>query len=619
MLKSSLLEGLNEAQCEAVIHGEGPALVVAGPGSGKTLTIIRRILYLIYVHRVPAHKILVITYTKDAALSMAERFYQELKQVSFKEKNFSQMVSFGTFHSCFYQIIKKISKYSDYQLITQQEKHKILEEIMKAKGLTDISDYNLRNILENISYFKNTESFKNQDEWVDLFAQYEVALHKYGRMDFDDMLFWCKKEFSEDKNLLNKCREQFDYILIDEYQDINPVQYELVNFLMKEKKNLFVVGDDDQAIYGFRGSDGACFQKILRDYENVKIIYLNINYRCGKRIVDAAGKLISNNQNRMHKDMMCGALGNVQGEIIEIGCHDLSDCYEKMVIQLSAHNAEQLENQAVLFRTNASLQSFANKLSYHQIPYVIREKIISIYDHFIAKDIFDYFMASHGCNDRKLYLRIFHKNGLSVVREVLSEEQVDLKKVKKIFTTGFYENKNVYEKLVQLENHLKRLSKMRPALGLQYILHGMNYEQYLTVKAGKGSLHIQEWKDILDYLKMDAQLCVNFSEWMDIKNRTRENPEKFGGIKKGKKGGIHLMTLHASKGLEFDKVYMINLNEGHIPNIKRGESVTRERIEEERRLFYVALTRAKQAVYLYYVTGSTEKPKFRSRFLDELV
>ncbi len=616
MHNSEILEGLNDAQCEAVMHGEGPAMVVAGPGSGKTLTIIRRLLYLIYERNVPADKILVITYTKEAALSMQHKFYEQKEHFRFLEHVNHGPVSFGTFHSYFYQIIKNIKKYSEYQLITPQEKIKLAKTIFKETK-DEITDFEVKHFLEQISYFKNTGKLKDEDNDIHLFQKYQKALQKYKRMDFDDMLYLCKQEFMADEELLKAWSGRYEFILIDEYQDINPIQYELMHLLSRQHQNLFVVGDDDQAIYGFRGSDVECFQKFYQDYLDTKTIHLNINYRCTSQITQVTQKLISKNKNRIEKNIISG-VGEQGGNISVIGSENVREMYCKLTDKLQQTKEQELNRSAILFRTNSALQSCANILSSKQIPFVIREKIKSIYEHFIASDIIDFFMVANGCKDRSMYLRIFHRMNIPYGREFLKEKAVDLRVVKERIKNSIYDDSYTLQQIDILCNHLQRLGKMRPELGISYILHAMSYEKYLLSKAGNQIRIPEEWKEVLDWLREDTESYGNIRDWMQHVNHNRKNLD-MNRMERGQNPkGIHLLTMHAAKGLEFQKVYILHLNDGIVPKLKRGEVIKEEHIEEERRVFYVALTRAKTHIELYYLTGTKDNPKLVSRFLSDI-
>ncbi len=615
MYNSLILQGLNDAQCEAVMHGEGPAMVVAGPGSGKTLTIIRRLLYLIYECNVPADKILVITYTKEAALSMQQKFYEQ-KELFFNGHVHQGYVNFGTFHSFFYQIIKNIKKYSEYQLITPQEKIKLTRSILKEIQ-EEVSDFEVKSFLEQVSFFKNTGKFKVEEDISNTLQKYMEAMHKYKRMDFDDMLYLCKQEFQAEKILLQTWRERYEYILIDEYQDINPIQYDLMYLLTQNNPNLFVVGDDDQAVYGFRGSDVECFQKFYQDYKDTKTIYLNINYRCTAQITEVSQKLISCNKKRLAKNIISG-VDNSKGDIKIIGSETTREMYHNIIEKLQKLTPEELNNRAILFRTNATLQSFANQLVGKQIHFVVREKIQSLYEHFIVCDILDFFEASNGCRDRVLFLRLCDRLKLPFGRTLFMEEQVDLEVLKERVSNSIYYERKEIEQIDILMQHLHRISKMRPALAINYILYAMNYQNYLYSKAGNHTMMPEEWQEVLNWLKEDAEGYEDYKSWRPHIQRSKEEVDKQMTKKKQNKLGIHLMTMHATKGLEYEQVYVLPLNDGIIPKIKRGEKVTDEHLEEERRLLYVALTRAKTNIELHYITGTKENPRLKSRFFDNM-
>ncbi len=615
------LQNLNKAQCEAVLCGEGPVLVAAGPGSGKTFTITRRLFYMIYERQIPAEQILVITFTKEAALSMQERFHSQREQFSAMKLNQKGFVSFATFHSFFYQIIKSIKKYSEYQLITLQEKKRIILPILKKYTNESVTELQVKSFLAQVSYYRNTGLLNEDMEEGTLFLQqleeYETAKQAYKRLDFDDMIWLCKKELIDNPELLLYWQKRYPYILIDEFQDIGPVQYQIIKLLSVPPYNLFVVGDDDQAIYGFRGSDSAIFHKFMKDYPKAKLLPMAINYRCGDNIVKASRRLIEKNQSRTIKELVSGAEKCSKGQIQVYSAVDTRECSDKLIKELKNKSLNELNGEAILFRTNASMQRFAASLAFAKIPFVHREKCDSIYEHFLIKDIMDYVHAANGCLERSLYLRIFQKQGIYNGREALRMEQVDMEQVKKVYREGFYEDRYTVERLDALERHLSRLKTMRPKLAITYILHGMNYEKYLLQKAGVSTSLPQDWQEVLDWLQTEARQFSSFPEWLEYQKKNEQTLSQV--ISSGKEcKGIHLLTLHAAKGLEFEKVYIVQLNEGILPQYGRGEILTKEREEEERRLFYVGMTRAKEELVLCYLTGTKENPKVKSRFLEDI-
>ncbi len=636
MHNRTILQGLNEAQLEAVLHGEGPALVAAGPGSGKTRCITHRLLYLILEHQIPPQEILVITFTKEAAKTMQERFQCEYHGLKVNCKlncklNSQGFVSFGTFHSFFYQIIRSIQKYSEYQLITQQEKLKIAKEVLQKNDSEEVTETDIHSFLSCVSYFKNTGALlryssnitsQNENEqklqFHEKFTSYEAMKQHYKRMDFDDMLYLCRKEFQQSEELLKYWQNRFTYILVDEAQDMNPVQYELLKMLTKSPCNLFLVGDDDQAIYGFRGSKTDIFQEFIKDYPNAIQICLSKNYRCAEDIVQASKRLIEGNQHRVEKKLVSAKENAFKGQIKAYSSVNTIESYKKVIEGLKNRQEEELDGRAVLFRTNFAMQAFATQLAVQNIHFVLREKIGSIYEHFVIKDILDYFRAASGERDRSLFIRIFQKLSVPLGREALRTGQVDLKNVKKVYSSGFYENRHAYDVIEILERNLNHLSKMRPALGIKYILHAMEYQKFLLHKCGRRTELLEEWQQLIDWLTEDAKEYADFKGWeRHMQNYAKELEKQLKHTRQEKKG-IHLLTLHASKGLEFKKVYIMNLNEGNIPQLRRGETITQERLEEERRLFYVGMTRAEEELELHYITGTKENPKIKSRFLEEL-
>lgn len=631
MLKSKLLQGLNDTQLQAVLHGEGPALVAAGPGSGKTRCITHRLLYLILERQIPPQEILVITFTKEAAKTMQERFRQEYQRLKHAyQVNAPGFVNFGTFHSFFYQILKSISKYSEYQLITHQEKIKIAKEVLSQENPEVVTETEIQQFLICVGYFKNTGEVKltsskvvaverqvQTHRFLKQFEAYESRKRSYRRLDFDDMLYMCREELEKTEELLRYWQSRFSYILVDEAQDMNSMQYRLLKLLAVPPCNLFLVGDDDQAIYSFRGSDSKIFQKFVEDYPQTMQICLNKNYRCAEMIVNASKRLIEKNKHRVVKKLVSESQMASKGKIQVYESVNNKESYNKVIESLKRVQEEERDKQAVLFRTNFAMQTFAGCLAGCNIPFVMREKISSIYEHFIVQDVFDYFCAASGSRERSLFLRIFQRLQIPLGREALRGERINLTEVKYIYSQGFFENKLVYEEIEALERHLNRLARMSPGLGMKYILHAMGYQNHLFRKCGKNREILDEWQRILEWLAEDAKNFCDFKSWNKHIQVYKKELEKCTDYTQ-EKNGVHLLTLHAAKGLEFQKVYIMNLNDGTIPQLRRGEPITEERLEEERRLFYVGMTRAKEELELHYVTGTKENPKYPSRFLEEM-
>lgn len=632
---------MNEPQRRAVAHGDGPLLVLAGPGSGKTFTIVNRLLYLTE-RGVPPEKLLVITFTRDAARSMQRRF-QELSGSP------GCPVCFGTFHSFFYHILLESGAVGARGILKNSEKKALLLPILKqyseSEPAEDLKEAAER-ILSALSYYKNTlkpdESLKRiPPAWQPHFRvvadAYAESVKRTGKIDFDDMLSECRQLLQENAEVRAYWQERFSHILIDEFQDINPVQYSVIKLLSKEPRNIFAVGDDDQAIYGFRGAEPDCMRLFQEDFGAEKLL-LDINYRSGKEIVQASLAVIGENKNRFHKELQSAqeSVGTSAGpasenvghcsegggtEVAEgvlcTGFENREDQYRYLSRALE-RTLEAGESCAVLFRTNAYMQGLAARLSSRGIPYEIRENAVSIYEHFMVKDILAYLDLAHGVGDRESFLRIVNRPSRYVGREAVAVCGADIAGL-----IRYYERENmppvrrmqVLEGLGTLGRQLRMMGGLSPRLAVEFCLKAVGYERYLREKAaaaGEGKL--QEWRELLEWLKEDAAQYDSVKKW-------REGREEYGrALESGKGRGrdrtaVQLMTVHSAKGLEYDRVWIPDCNERIFPHGKLPDEAT---VEEERRLFYVGMTRAKKYLGLLYLTGTRERPRQPSRFLNAL-
>lgn len=624
------LASLNEAQRKAAIHGDGPLLVLAGPGSGKTFTITNRISYLIWHYRIPPDQILVITFTKDAALSMQQRFLRQEQQPQGHCQQDTLPVHFGTFHAVFYHIIKQSCGIKQ-QILTESEKRKLIipgiEQIKKEQQIPYGESYEEAvSLLAAISLFKNTDEKERASKllsvpWRDHFDfflnYYEQHRKAAGKIDFDDMIYYCLELLKNDQMLLSRWQKQFRYILIDEFQDINPIQYQMVRLLAPPPCNLFVVGDDDQSIYGFRGSEPALMRSFLKDYPDAGKILLDTNYRSHALIVEKSLKVIGQNKDRFPKELKAHA--DAKGKVLLKAFTEKEEQYHYLIEELRT-KSEKTDggNSAVLFRTNGEMQGFAARLKKAGISFYMKEKNNCIYDHFIVRDMNAYLRLAEGECDRRTFLGIMNKPSRYISREALNSERVSLQDMKKYYQQnhsikGRFE---IMERIDRLERELKQLKSMKPFLGISYIRKGIGYERYLRSKAGGNQDKLQEWSDILDFLKEDIQSFQSIGEWFAYQEQYRKEWTQTSSPAKAGEEGIHLMTAHASKGLEFSKVYLPDVNEGNYPHGRLPEPVI---VEEECRLLYVAMTRAKEALELLFITGTKERPKLPSRFLNPLL
>lgn len=620
------------------MHREGAMLVTAGPGSGKTHVLTSRILYLIQERRIPPDQILVITFTREAAGSMKNR-YLEMTEKFRVSADISAgvrygQVSFATFHSFFFQILKSSERYTHYHIIGETDRHKLLypllKEIKMRQGESDryydpVSQEEISRVLSAISYGKNTGRWSESGERLlepwrgcceEILQGYEVQKEQRRQLDLDDLLTLTARELEQDPGLLQYWRRRYTQVLVDEFQDCNSVQYEIIKMLYTTGGNVFAVGDDDQAIYGFRGADPGIMQRFRKEYVNADQVVLGRNYRCVPEIVDVSAKVIACNRQRVSKQLTSGR--EAGGSVLLKGFPGGAEERSYILEQCQGKTPLELERFAVLFRTNSSMGVFEAQLMQAGIPFVTREKITSVYGHFVTRDVMDYFRAAYGCRERQLFLRIWNRPRLRVGRESLDSPVVDFGRIRRFYSEAPYENPAAVRDVEQFERKLEQLGRFSLELGITFIRRGFGYEDYLRRKAGSNRELLENWLEILDWLEEDCRGHENFEKWERCQEQAARQLSQEGTGGNTQKKGIHILTMHAAKGLEYDRVFLMDVNEGNIPKLKRGEAVTEVLLEEERRLLYVGMTRARDRLEILYQTGTKEHPKLPSAFLQPL-
>ncbi len=604
----------NQAQQQAVLHFNGPMLVLAGPGSGKTLVITERTKNLIEQHRIPEEQILVITFTKAAANEMKERFLS-LRNT----KNTG--VNFGTFHAVFFTILKHAYRFTAANIVREEARYQYMKELIHRMEL-DFEDEKefISDLLSEISMVKGSRmeistyySIHCADEiFRALYQEYNRKLQKANLIDFDDMLLLCHRLLTERPDILAVWQRKFQYILIDEFQDINLVQYEIIRMLAKPQDNLFIVGDDDQSIYRFRGAKPEIMLNFPVDYPVCKKIYLDINYRSTANILSAANRLIRHNENRFEKQATTRK--EAGAEVVIKQFNTLSEQNQMLAEELLRLNKEgnSLSGMAVLVRTSLGSGALLYKLMEYNIPFRMKDNLPNLFDHWIAADLIAYIKIAMGRSDRSLYLQILNRPKRYISRECLDSSEVDLEAVKE-----YYEDKNwMLERIDQLEYDLSVLSRMGPFAAVNYIRRGIGYEDYLKEYAEQRKIKLEELLDILDELQENARGFKTYQEWFSHMERYKEELKRQAAeINSKKMDSITVATMHSSKGLEFSTVFIVDANEGITPHKK---AVLTPDLEEERRLFYVAMTRAKETLYILSAKERYNKVMQCSRFLDEI-
>lgn len=606
----------NKAQKQAVEHNKGPMMVLAGPGAGKTLVITYRTKTLIEKYGVEPGKILVITFTKAAAEEMKVRF-QNIMDGKYVP------VRFGTFHAVFFSILKHAYHYTASNIIRESEKKRILLEIVENMEL-DIEDLNefIQDMENEISLVKGEMlSLEHyfpmncaKDIFQKVYTRYNQALQRRKLIDFDDMLVYCYELLTQRPDILKMWQQQFQYILIDEFQDINKVQYDIIRLLARPNNNLFIVGDDDQSIYRFRGAKPEIMLQFEEVYPSAKKVLLDVNYRSTACIVETASMVIAHNKTRFPKNIRTD---NERGQEVAIReFEDLKQQNEKIIEKVREYQKQgmPLSQIAVLFRTNMQPRALIGKFMEYNIPFCVREQIPNIYEHWIAKDIIAYIKLAQGKRDRSLFLKVANRPKRYLSRQIFDTQEISFERLR-----SFFEDKKwMQERLEQFEDDLLALSHMTPYAAINYIRKAIGYDEFLEEYAQFRHIKVEELYEILDELSDLAKPFQNYKEWFENMEQYALELEK--QVKKKKdvqqEDAVAFVTMHGSKGLEYDIVFIVDVNEGIIPHQK---AVLEEDIEEERRMFYVAMTRAKKELYIYFAKERFSKEFTMSRFLAELL
>lgn len=589
------------SQQRAISHTSGPAMVLAGPGSGKTFTIIQRLIYLIEKCKVSPGSILTVTFTRAAAMQMQQRFRKEAGE---------QETVFGTFHSICYSILRASNTFQGYSLIGETQKRKIAEVLLlNRKSEAEVDHEVISEMIDSISRRKNmvkeeNSSILNNEEFEDYFTEYQEMLKEQKLLDFDDMIGLCHRLLTENKTLCDQWQKRFTYLLVDEFQDINEMQYRVIKLLARPENNLFVVGDDDQSIYGFRGAAPGIMKQFTEDFPGAEIIYLQENYRSGNEIVEFAGQVIARNTIRFAKTPMAVHKG---GRCVPGFCETRKQEEDKLLCDLRREGEGRWQECAVILRTNSEVFQYVSLLKKANIP--VRERKqdnTDAFRSFIRQDLQAFLRFCREGRARSDFLKIMNKPNLYLTRQALTEEIVTEEGV-----SLYYRNhRQMLSEIHRLFQDFDRALELSPSLAIKYFGSVMGYESYLREKAANPEMFCQ-WKEQLTFFQ-------NLFREMKPDEKTeeflmRKEKEQGKNQEMTMTDGVSVITMHMAKGLEYDHVFLPDLNEGVIPG---RNSQTPESIEEERRLLYVAITRARERLYLYY-TG--ERNRRLSRFLTGII
>lgn len=600
---------LNKLQLTAIDHFKEPMIVLAGPGSGKTTVITHRVNNLINKYKVDPSEILVITFTKSAAMEMSSRF-----KSLFLEKN----VCFSTFHAFFFRIISSYYNFNTSNILSSEEQNQILKDITKSFQISqeDEKDF-YKNMLNEISLIKNElldieyyhSPLMGTDDFRRIFYTYEDRKRELNKIDFDDMLKICYQLLTSNAGLLKKWQERYNYILIDEFQDINRVQYECIKILAAHN-NLFVVGDDDQSIYRFRGASPEFLLNFPKDFKNCKKVILNTNYRSTDEIICFSNKIISCNTKRYEKDLIgVGRNGQNPKKIItsDIGAEAVA--ISNRILKISKNVS--FNEIAIIYRTNIQARVFAEILMNINVPFQIKDEMPSIYDHWINKDMCAYLSLALDKSLNKEALRIINRPSRYISKTITNmAKNKNTSMLMELFNNPDlqYWQRTKIEELIL---HLNKIKKLNTYEGFKYIRNIVGYKNYVDDYADYRKINSKGLFEILDELQEVAKSYPSIEQYLEHIELAKTNEAE---IKKQKNNfGVTLTTMHSAKGLEYDTVFIASCIDGLIPYEK---SKTRSELEEERRLFYVALTRAKNNLTISVIKTRYEEKVEPSRFLD---
>ena len=632
---NNMLDKLNERQKEAVLATEGPVLVLAGAGSGKTTVLVNRIAYMISEKHIRPWNILAITFTNKAAREMKDRIERLLGDTA-------KDMWIGTFHSVCVRILRScidLLGYSrDFVIYDTADTKTVMKECLRELDI-DEKSFPVRNVLSIISNAKNdlmdAATFENvykSDYRMSIIAKiyyrYQTKLRKNNAVDFDDIILNTVKILSENPDVLSKYQDKFQYILVDEYQDTNNSQYLLINLLAQANRNLCVVGDDDQSIYKFRGANIGNILNFEDDYSDVQKITLDQNYRSTQNILDAANSVISNNKGRMGKSLWTSN-GDGNKVFVYTGTNEYDEA-RYIARQIKKHFDEQgsFSDCAILYRTNAQSRVIEEMLMRESVPYKVLSGL-RFYDRKEIKDIIAYLRVVYNPNDDVSLARIINepkrKIGnatLEKARNIAREKETSLYDV--ISNADDYpEFKTAIKKLLSFSEIIQSLIKLKDTVTIEdltgRILNDTGYMPALVME------DTTESKTRIENLGEFISVITEFEKNEETGNTLGEFLENISlvsdidGYDENEDSAV-LMTIHSAKGLEFPIVFLSGLEEGLFPGMRSMESD--DDIEEERRLCYVAITRAKEQLYITKTISRTihgkTMPTTASRFFKEI-
>lgn len=617
------IDKLNENQLKAVEHVDGPCMVLAGPGSGKTRVITYRIANMVVNKDIKPTSILAISFTKASSMEMKNR------ALALSNDFRMNKVTYGTFHSVFFRILRYFENYNIESILDEKTKRIGLKNILKGLNIENADDdETIGQVINEISYVKNElmdkRDFKSEvltsDEFIKVYNYYEEYKEQINKIDFDDMLIKTYELLKNNKSALDRVRSAYRYILVDEFQDINKVQFEALKLIANPNNNIFVVGDEDQSIYGFRGSRPDFLLEFEEYFLNTNKVLLDINYRSKGEIIDIANRLIEKNENRYEKVIKCG-----QGNGANVNYISPEDSEEEAVY-IAKDIKDKIQEDyteytdfAVIYRTNIQSRALVDVFMDMRIPFVVKDSIVTIYDHWAAQDILSYLRIGVNPNSNKDWIRIINKPF-----RYISKDNLNLIKDEPDFINALINKCDLHPKQVKTINDLDiditYVKGLNPKNAISYIRTTLDYDRYILDYCTNRKIKTNGLIEILNELESSATNFKTIQEYLDHIERVKS--EIVDNKNNKETDGVIFTTMHSAKGLEFKNVYIIGANEGTIPHEKSyeidDEEKKNDQIEEERRLMYVAITRAEENICISSPINKYGKRVSKSRFVEDI-
>ncbi len=605
-------------QIDAINHFKGPALVLAVPGSGKTTVILNRIINLIENHDVLPKNILSITFSKSQGLDMERRFLKSFP-------NLKGQITFKTIHAFCYEIVKNYMKIKNIKktLIEGDEKinkstllkryffsmyeQKLLDDIIK--DFFSLYDFTKNKMIDFEDYVRKNKFISNRLLLLKLYKAYESLKLEYNFIDFNDLLYLANKYISEDKNLLSSIKKRYKFFSVDEAQDTSMLQFEIIKKIVYPENNLFVVADDDQSIYSFRGAEPKNLLEFKKFYKDSKIFIMNHNFRSTKNIIEISNKLISKNKNRYQKNPICTCSDNSKIMLFRVkNAHIQMRKLLELIKQLKKD-----ESVGILYRNNISSIYVANYFLENDVDFFVKENGFDFYLNKILLDINNILQFSQDQTNLEVFKRIYFKLNAYIKKDFISK--LKYKSYDENILDALLDlddlNSFYLKKFNALRNNFKMLKKLSMKYKIDFIVNELGYGEYLENYDEIQKLNSNLMIDILKYISS------NLNSYDDFLQRLKDIKEKLKDANKSS-SNISISTIHSAKGLEYDHVFLLDLVDGEFPQKNILNAMDSSLLEEERRLFYVAMTRAKKTLTLFTIKTRNEKEVDTSIFYEEL-